>query len=51
MSTLMKVIEDPREIGDPNVVKVVTNLAGDASTFRAVQFHLRARGERFITNI
>jgi 3-deoxy-manno-octulosonate cytidylyltransferase (CMP-KDO synthetase) len=33
MSTLMKVIEDPREIGDPNVVKVVTNLAGDAIYF------------------
>jgi len=33
MSTLMKVIEDPREIDDPNVVKVVTNLAGDAIYF------------------
>jgi 3-deoxy-manno-octulosonate cytidylyltransferase (CMP-KDO synthetase) len=33
MATLMKVIEDPREIGDPNVVKVVTNLAGDAIYF------------------
>lgn len=33
MSSLMKVIEDPREIGDPNVVKVVTNLAGDAIYF------------------
>jgi 3-deoxy-manno-octulosonate cytidylyltransferase (CMP-KDO synthetase) len=33
MSTLMKVIEDPREINDPNVVKVVTNLAGDAIYF------------------
>ncbi len=33
MSTLMKLIEDPREINDPNVVKVVTNLAGDAIYF------------------
>jgi 3-deoxy-manno-octulosonate cytidylyltransferase (CMP-KDO synthetase) len=33
MSTLMKVIEDPREIGDLNVVKVVTNLAGHAIYF------------------
>ncbi len=33
MATLMKVIEDPREVGDPNVVKVVTNLAGDAIYF------------------
>src|SRR5208282_6126537 len=28
-----KLIEDPREIDDPNVVKVVTNLAGDAIYF------------------
>src|ERR1700685_4070719 len=33
MSTLMKVMEDPRELHDPNVVKVVTNLAGDAIYF------------------
>ena len=33
MSTLMKAIEDPREINDPNVVKVVANLAGDAIYF------------------
>ena len=33
MATLKKVIEDPREIGDPNVVKVVTDLAGDAIYF------------------
>jgi 3-deoxy-manno-octulosonate cytidylyltransferase (CMP-KDO synthetase) len=33
MSTLSKAIEDPREIGDANVVKVVTNLAGDAIYF------------------
>ena len=33
MATLKKAIEDPREINDPNVVKVVTNLAGDAVYF------------------
>jgi 3-deoxy-manno-octulosonate cytidylyltransferase (CMP-KDO synthetase) len=33
MGSLMKAIEDPREITDPNVVKVVTNLAGDAIYF------------------
>jgi len=33
MATLKKIIEDPREIHDPNVVKVVTNLAGDAIYF------------------
>ena len=33
MGTLKKRIEDPREITDPNVVKVVTNSAGDAIYF------------------
>ena len=33
MSTLKKRIEDPREIVDPNVVKVVSNHAGDAIYF------------------
>jgi 3-deoxy-manno-octulosonate cytidylyltransferase (CMP-KDO synthetase) len=33
MGTLKKRIEDPREITDPNVVKVVTNGAGDAIYF------------------
>jgi 3-deoxy-manno-octulosonate cytidylyltransferase (CMP-KDO synthetase) len=33
MGTLKKQIEDPREITDPNVVKVVTNHAGDALYF------------------
>jgi 3-deoxy-manno-octulosonate cytidylyltransferase (CMP-KDO synthetase) len=33
MSSLMKVIEDRREIDDPNVVKVVTNFSGDAIYF------------------
>lgn len=33
MATLAKKIEDPREVGDPNVVKVVTNRTGDAIYF------------------
>jgi 3-deoxy-manno-octulosonate cytidylyltransferase (CMP-KDO synthetase) len=33
MATLKKRIEDPREVDDPNVVKVVTNFAGDAIYF------------------
>jgi 3-deoxy-manno-octulosonate cytidylyltransferase (CMP-KDO synthetase) len=33
MATLKKKIEDPREIADPNVVKVVVNHAGDAIYF------------------
>ncbi len=33
MGTLKKRITDPAEIADPNVVKVVTNLAGDAIYF------------------
>jgi 3-deoxy-manno-octulosonate cytidylyltransferase (CMP-KDO synthetase) len=33
MATLKKKIEDPREITDPNVVKVVTDVAGDAIYF------------------
>lgn len=33
MATLKKQIEDPREITDPNVVKVVTNRGGDAIYF------------------
>ncbi len=33
MGTLKKRIEDPREISDPNVVKVVTNRSGDALYF------------------
>jgi 3-deoxy-manno-octulosonate cytidylyltransferase (CMP-KDO synthetase) len=33
MGTLKKRIEDPREIRDPNVVKVVTDAAGDAIYF------------------
>src|SRR5215472_6651983 len=42
MGTLMKRIEDAREIGDPNVVKVVADLAGDAIYFsRAAIPHWR----------
>jgi 3-deoxy-manno-octulosonate cytidylyltransferase (CMP-KDO synthetase) len=33
MGTLKKAIEDPREIADPNVVKVVTDRNGDAIYF------------------
>ncbi len=33
MATLKKLIEDPDEIGNPNVVKVVTDHAGDAIYF------------------
>jgi 3-deoxy-manno-octulosonate cytidylyltransferase (CMP-KDO synthetase) len=33
MGTLKKRIEDPREIGDPNVVKVVTSHSGNAIYF------------------
>ncbi len=33
MATMKKRIEDPREVDDPNVVKVVTNFAGDAIYF------------------
>jgi 3-deoxy-manno-octulosonate cytidylyltransferase (CMP-KDO synthetase) len=33
MATLKKAIEDRREVNDPNVVKVVTNLSGDAIYF------------------
>jgi 3-deoxy-manno-octulosonate cytidylyltransferase (CMP-KDO synthetase) len=45
MSTLKKRIEDPREIGDPNVVKVVTNHAGDAIYFsRSPIPYCRERG-------
>jgi 3-deoxy-manno-octulosonate cytidylyltransferase (CMP-KDO synthetase) len=41
MGTLKKRIEDPREITDPNVVKVVTDLQGDAIYFSrcAIPFH------------
>ena len=52
MATLMKSIEDPREIGDPNVVKVVTDLAGDAIYFSRCPIPFaRDRRPRFTTNI
>ena len=45
MGTLKKQIEDPREIEDPNVVKVVTNRAGDALYFsRSPLPHVRLLG-------
>src|SRR5690349_14838511 len=45
MGTLKKQIEDPREIEDPNVVKVVTNRAGDALYFsRSPIPHVRLLG-------
>ncbi len=47
MGTLKKRIEDPREIGDPNVVKVVTDRAGDADLLFALAHSLvreRTRG-------
>jgi 3-deoxy-manno-octulosonate cytidylyltransferase (CMP-KDO synthetase) len=41
MGTLKKRIEDPREVEDPNVVKVVTDGAGDAVYFSRcpIPFH------------
>ena len=46
MGTLKKRIEDPREITDPNVVKVVTNRSGDAVYFSrcAIPFAREASG-------
>src|SRR5262245_55281685 len=54
MATLKKRIEDPREITDPNVVKVVTNHAGDAIYFsRAPIPHYRdgSRPETYFKHI
>jgi 3-deoxy-manno-octulosonate cytidylyltransferase (CMP-KDO synthetase) len=46
MSTLSKRIEDPREIADPNVVKVVTDRFQNALYFsRAAIPHIRTGGE------
>jgi 3-deoxy-manno-octulosonate cytidylyltransferase (CMP-KDO synthetase) len=46
MGTLKKRIEDPREITDPNVVKVVTDFQGDAIYFSrcAIPFHRGGAG-------
>ena len=45
MATLKKEIEDPREINDPNVVKVVTDRAGNALYFsRSTIPHVRELG-------
>jgi 3-deoxy-manno-octulosonate cytidylyltransferase (CMP-KDO synthetase) len=47
MGTLKKLIEDPREISDPNVVKVVTDHFGDALYFsRSAIPYLRDSGSR-----
>lgn len=51
MGTLMKKIEDPREITDPNVVKVVTNRLGEAIYFsRSTIPHIRAAGGEAATH-
>jgi 3-deoxy-manno-octulosonate cytidylyltransferase (CMP-KDO synthetase) len=49
MATLKKKIEHPREIGDPNVVKVVTDQAGDAIYFSRcpIPYHREGGGEHF----
>jgi 3-deoxy-manno-octulosonate cytidylyltransferase (CMP-KDO synthetase) len=46
MGTLKKRIENPREITDPNVVKVVTNRSGDAIYFSrcAIPFERKTSG-------
>ncbi len=43
MGTLKKRIEDPREITDPNVVKVVTDRAGNAIYFSRSSDSVRSR--------
>jgi 3-deoxy-manno-octulosonate cytidylyltransferase (CMP-KDO synthetase) len=48
MSTLKKRIEDPREIADPNVVKVVANRAGDAIYFSRNPIPYDRQGGSFI---
>ena len=47
MGTLKKKIEDPGEIGDPNVVKVVTDREGDAIYFSRlpIPYHRERGGE------
>jgi 3-deoxy-manno-octulosonate cytidylyltransferase (CMP-KDO synthetase) len=49
MATLSKRIEDPSEISDPNVVKVVANLAGDAIYFSRspIPFVREGRAEHY----
>lgn len=44
MGTLKKRIEDADEIGNPNVVKVVTNLSGDAIYFSRCPIPFRREG-------
>jgi len=51
MGTLKKKIEDPREVTDPNVVKVVTDVQGDAIYFSrcAIPFHRDETGTLLAT--
>ena len=52
MATLKKKIEDPREIDDPNLVKVVANHAGDAIYFsRCAIPYARERGGAWFKHI
>lgn len=52
MATLKKKIEDPREITDPNVVKVVANHAGDAIYFSRCPIpYVRAQGGAWFKHI
>ncbi|SPE24261.1 3-deoxy-manno-octulosonate cytidylyltransferase [Candidatus Sulfopaludibacter sp. SbA3] len=44
MATLKKRIEDPREVSDPNVVKVITDHAGDAIYFSRCPIPYRRDG-------
>jgi 3-deoxy-manno-octulosonate cytidylyltransferase (CMP-KDO synthetase) len=53
MATLKKRIENPREVNDPNVVKVVTNAAGDAIYFsrHAIPFERERLATGFFKHI
>jgi 3-deoxy-manno-octulosonate cytidylyltransferase (CMP-KDO synthetase) len=46
MATLMKRIHDPREVTDPNVVKVITDHAGDAIYFSRCPIPYQRDGDR-----
>ncbi len=45
MGTLKKRIEDPREVSDPNVVKVVTDRSKTRSIFRGRRSRIRGTGD------
>jgi 3-deoxy-manno-octulosonate cytidylyltransferase (CMP-KDO synthetase) len=53
MGTLSKKIENPHEIDDPNVVKVVTDLAGDAIYFSrcAIPYYREGRAGNYYKHI